>query len=155
MPSHEIIDVQQFMEKFNIDQPFPTKPTVLPGHPICRRINHIEEEMEELRQAVVAQDLPAIADALVDLVYVIKGTALAMQLPWDMLWADVQRANMTKEYDPTAAKIAVKPKDWQGPQTQLILELMGWRPDDLKRSVVATATKGVQLELAPRTPVQP
>ncbi len=43
------------------------------------------------------QDLPKIADALVDLVYVALGTAHLHALPWSRLWADVQNANMAKE----------------------------------------------------------
>ena len=43
------------------------------------------------------QDLPAIADGLVDLVYVALGTAHLHGLPWPELFAEVQRANMTKE----------------------------------------------------------
>ncbi len=43
------------------------------------------------------QDLPKIADALVDLVYVALGTAHMHALPWQKLWDDVQRANMSKE----------------------------------------------------------
>lgn len=43
------------------------------------------------------QDLPKIADSLVDLVYVALGTAHLHMLPWEKLWEEVQRANITKE----------------------------------------------------------
>lgn len=43
------------------------------------------------------QDLPKIADALVDLVYVALGTGHMHGLPWAKLFAEVQRANATKE----------------------------------------------------------
>jgi hypothetical protein len=42
-------------------------------------------------------DLPKIADALVDLVYVALGTAHLHRLPWEALFTEVQRANVTKE----------------------------------------------------------
>jgi NTP pyrophosphatase (non-canonical NTP hydrolase) len=44
-----------------------------------------------------SRDLPKAADALIDLSYVVLGTAHLMRLPWAALFADVQRANMTKE----------------------------------------------------------
>jgi len=43
------------------------------------------------------QDLPKIADALVDLSYVTLGTAHVHALPWQKLFDEVQRANITKE----------------------------------------------------------
>lgn len=51
-------------------------PTALPGH---------------------IQDLPKAADALIDLSYVTLGAGQMMRLPWAALFADVQRANNTKE----------------------------------------------------------
>lgn len=44
-----------------------------------------------------SQDLAKIADALVDLAYVTLGTAHVHRLPWAELFAEVQRANVTKE----------------------------------------------------------
>ena len=35
-------------------------------------------------------------DALIDLTYVAMGTAYMMGLPWQDLWDEVQRANMSK-----------------------------------------------------------
>jgi len=42
-------------------------------------------------------DLPLAADALIDLAYVVLGTAQLHHLPWQELWDEVQRANMAKE----------------------------------------------------------
>jgi predicted HAD superfamily Cof-like phosphohydrolase len=42
-------------------------------------------------------DLAKAADALVDLAYVVLGTAHLHRLPWQELFAEVQRANMSKE----------------------------------------------------------
>ena len=61
------------------------------------RLIFLEEELNELRQAYADQDLPGIADALVDLVYVALGTAHLHGFPFDELWAVVQEANMAKE----------------------------------------------------------
>lgn len=64
------------------------------------------------------------ADALADLVYVALGTAHFMGLPFDAVWAEVQRANMAKERakggdDPRSkrrhASDVVKPEGWTPP----------------------------------------
>ena len=81
------------------------------------------------------QDLPKIADSLVDLVYVALGCAHYHHLPWKALFKDVQRANLSKM---RAAKDGsdsargssfdvVKPKNWQGPQTIEVLMKAGWQ----------------------------
>lgn len=63
-------------------------------------------------------------DALADLVYVALGTAHMMGLPFDDAWAEVQRANMTKERangesDPRSKRGSsldvVKPEGWKAP----------------------------------------
>jgi hypothetical protein len=61
------------------------------------RIKFLEEELEEFKDGVREGDLAKCADALVDLVYVALGTAHLQGLPWDELFDEVQRANMTKE----------------------------------------------------------
>lgn len=49
-------------------------------------------------------NLAAALDALVDLGYVALGTAHFHHFPYDAAWAEVQRANMTKERGPTAKR---------------------------------------------------
>ncbi|MQA87594.1 MAG: nucleotide pyrophosphohydrolase [Streptosporangiales bacterium] len=56
----------------------------------------LEEEVQELREAVVAADLVGIADALADIVYVACGTAITYGIPFDAVFAEVHRSNMTK-----------------------------------------------------------
>jgi predicted HAD superfamily Cof-like phosphohydrolase len=75
------------------------------------------------------QCLACQADALIDLVYVAKGTADMMGLPWKELWDDVQRANMAKVRGTThrGNKVDVtKPEGWVGPQTEAILKANGY-----------------------------
>ena len=80
------------------------------------------------------QDLPKIADALVDLVYVALGTAHLHGLPWSELFHEVQRANITKERaaadgSNSARKSAldvVKPAGWTGPDIINVLMAAGW-----------------------------
>jgi predicted HAD superfamily Cof-like phosphohydrolase len=76
------------------------------------------------------QDLGEQADALVDLVYVAKGTAIMLGLPWDMLWDDVQRANMAKVHGIGKRghlMDAIKPAGWEPPITDEILKSAGYR----------------------------
>lgn len=80
----------------------------------------------ELHALYTDQDLPLQADALVDLVYVVKGTAAMMGLPWRALWDDVNGANMRKEPGETHRKMGFgadirKPEGWVGPKTVEIL----------------------------------
>lgn len=75
------------------------------------------------------QDMPEMADALIDLVYVAKGTAVMMGLPWKELWDDVQRANMEKVRGVGKRGHAVdciKPEGWVPPQTAAVLKDNGY-----------------------------
>jgi predicted HAD superfamily Cof-like phosphohydrolase len=60
------------------------------------RFNFMHEELYEFRNGWREGDLAQMADALVDLVYVAMGTAQFLGLPWQEIWDEVQRANMTK-----------------------------------------------------------
>jgi predicted HAD superfamily Cof-like phosphohydrolase len=60
------------------------------------RIRLVEEETSELREAIEAADLVAVADALADLVYVAYGTALHYGIDLDAAIAEIHRSNMSK-----------------------------------------------------------
>lgn len=108
------------------------KPVHLTRRKLRERIEFLEEELEEFRRAVEAQDLAEQADALVDFVYVAMGTADMLGLPWDELWADVHRANMAKERGVGKRGHLVdmiKPEGWIPPQTLEILEAAGYQPN--------------------------
>lgn len=150
-PSKEFQDVRDFHQKFGLlcfD-----KPARLTKRKLLERIEFMLEELKEFAEASGhevgvfqdqaealpgdgPQDLAGQADALVDLVYVALGTAVMLGLPWDWLWDDVQRANMAKVRGMTKRGHAVdvtKPPGWQGPQTQRILDLAGYRHDTEER----------------------
>ena len=98
------------------------------------RSNFMQEELDEFNKAFAEGDIAGMADALVDLVYVAQGTAHMLHLPWEVLWDDVQRANMTKERaakDGSNSKRGsawdvVKPEGWVGPNTEGILRDHGF-----------------------------
>ncbi len=56
----------------------------------------IEEELDELRTAMAADNLVEVADALADLLYVTYEAAFAFGIPIDDVFAEVHRANMAK-----------------------------------------------------------
>jgi predicted HAD superfamily Cof-like phosphohydrolase len=56
----------------------------------------IDEETGELRDAVAAGDIVAIADALADIVYVAYGTACVYGIDLDSVLDEVHASNMTK-----------------------------------------------------------
>lgn len=152
----ECKDVRDFQTKFG--QLVYDRPGHLTGRKATERLEFIFEEFTELAMGFGflmkvngyllttssfkdgditfmecdIQEIDEQADALVDLVYVIKGTATMMGLPWDLLWDDVQRANMAKEVGVGKRGHlvdCVKPEGWVPPQTMPILIAAGYRPD--------------------------
>lgn len=62
------------------------------------RINLLQEELNELKEAVDNNDLTEVADALCDLQYVLSGAILEFGLghKFSELFDEVQRSNMSK-----------------------------------------------------------
>lgn len=62
------------------------------------RVSLIQEELNELQEAIDQRDMVAIADALTDIQYVLSGAYLAFGLQniADELFNEVQRSNMSK-----------------------------------------------------------
>jgi predicted HAD superfamily Cof-like phosphohydrolase len=60
------------------------------------RLRLIDEERQELEDALMIGDVVDTADALADLLYVVYGTAIQFGIPIDSVFAEVHRSNMTK-----------------------------------------------------------
>lgn len=60
------------------------------------RLKLIREETNELQAAFETHDVVEIADALVDLLWVVYGTANMVGLRLNALWDEVKRSNNTK-----------------------------------------------------------
>ncbi|MBK9981424.1 MAG: nucleoside triphosphate pyrophosphohydrolase family protein [Saprospiraceae bacterium] len=89
-------DVAEFHSTFNM--PILEVPTI-PGNERCAlRINLLQEELNELKEAIEEKDLTEIADALCDLQYVLSGAILEFGLAskFKNLFEEVQRSNMSK-----------------------------------------------------------
>ena len=60
------------------------------------RINLIEEELEELKDAINNKDLKEKIDALIDILYVTYGAGHAFGVNLDKCFEEVQSSNMSK-----------------------------------------------------------
>ena len=60
------------------------------------RINLIEEELNEFKEAVIKKDLKEAADALTDILYVTYGAGHAFGIDLDKCFNEVQNSNMSK-----------------------------------------------------------
>ena len=60
------------------------------------RIDLIEEELEELKDAINKKDLKETIDALTDILYVTYGAGHAFGVNLDKCFAEVQNSNMSK-----------------------------------------------------------
>ena len=87
-------DVKTFMETFG--QMIRTKPQFPDKKTMQLRFNLIEEELNELEQAMQTRNLKEIADALTDILYVTYGAGYAYGIDLDKCFKEVQRANMSK-----------------------------------------------------------
>lgn len=92
----EFLDVREFQEK--LGELVNHTPVHITKRKLAERLRFaIEECVEEFAEAAGNQDLPGMFDALLDGVYVLKGTAGMLGLPWRAGWDEVHRANMDKE----------------------------------------------------------
>jgi predicted HAD superfamily Cof-like phosphohydrolase len=116
-------DVADFHEACGV--PILDKPQFPDWKRQALRLRLIEEEHTELKTAFALQDMPAVADAMADLIYVIVGSALELGIPLDKVWDAVQNANLTK-IDPETGLVT---KRADGKVTKPI----GWQPPDIAR----------------------
>jgi predicted HAD superfamily Cof-like phosphohydrolase len=143
----EFEDVRAFHEKFSLLAH--DAPVHLTRRKLAERANFMLEELKEFADAAglvfdpekeefrpsrarLDQDLELQADALVDIAYVVLGTAVQLGLPWSALWDDVQRANLAKvrgDSDRTYIDV-VKPPGWEPPRTEAVLREAGYNRDD-------------------------
>lgn len=91
-----LTSVAEFHKTFQ--HPILDEPTI-PSDARCKlRVSLIAEELKELEEAIQANDLVEIADALCDIQYVLSGAVLEFGLKdkFNDLFEEVQRSNMSK-----------------------------------------------------------
>lgn len=69
---------------------------ILPPERVKLRVGLIEEELEELKEAIANDDLVEIADALGDLAYVVYGAAHEYNIDLDAAVKEIHKSNMSK-----------------------------------------------------------
>tara|TARA_B100001027_G_C15968329_1_gene198649 strand:- start:93 stop:464 length:372 start_codon:yes stop_codon:yes gene_type:complete len=79
------------------------------------RISLIQEELDELKEAMHNKDLIEVADALTDLLYVTYGTGHAFGIDLDKCFNEVQNSNMSKLGDDGKPIYNEKGKVLKGP----------------------------------------
>ena len=86
--------VGDFMEAFGQDVQF--EPTWPDFNTRELRLELIQEELDELSDAVADRDMIQIADALTDLLYVVYGAGHAFGIDLDECFQEVHSSNMSK-----------------------------------------------------------
>ena len=87
-------DVKTIMKTFG--QTIRTKPQFPDEKTIQLRFDLIQEELNELKEAIDTKNLKEVADALTDILYVTYGAGCAYGINLDKCFKEVQRANMSK-----------------------------------------------------------
>lgn len=89
---------QMQVEQFHLKYGVPVLRTpVIPGEKRAKlRIDLIEEELREFKEASAEKDIVAIADALGDLLYVVYGAALEYGLDMKPIFDEIHRSNLSK-----------------------------------------------------------
>jgi predicted HAD superfamily Cof-like phosphohydrolase len=93
-----MVDEQVMVETFHrtFDIVVNSVPTVVDGRTRELRVKLIQEELDELKEALAAEDLSAIAKEMADLLYVVYGTAVSYGIDMDPVFREVHRSNMSK-----------------------------------------------------------
>lgn len=119
-------------------------PTALAEDELALRVELIREEFAELVQAATGDltarvivsrevrherpDLPATADALADLLYVLLGWAVAAGIDLGRVFDLVHTTNMAKLAGPVRPDgKRLKPRGWAAPNIEGELVRQGWR----------------------------
>lgn len=86
--------VREFHRKFEIA--ISEVPSAVDGATRALRIRLIQEEFDELKEALAAGQLVSIAKELADLLYVVYGTAVSCGIDLGPVFREVHRSNLSK-----------------------------------------------------------
>ena len=123
-------DAQRMVTEFHraFDIVIGSAPSI-PDEATCAlRVNLIQEEFNELREALVQRDVEAVAKELADLLYVVYGTAVSCGLDMAPVFREVHRSNMSKVGGHKRADGKwIKPPGYSPARLQPILAAQGMR----------------------------
>jgi predicted HAD superfamily Cof-like phosphohydrolase len=121
--------VRAFQEKFDLQKPALklTPPNQLDEATNYLRVALIEEELEEFSEAIEANDLVGIADAIGDMLYVIFGAANTYGINTAPIFEEIHRTNMLKAdgWRDETGKWR-KPASWKAPDIAGVLRQQGY-----------------------------
>ena len=123
-----VSDEQQMVTAFHraFDIVIGTSPAI-PDEATCAlRVSLIQEEFDELREALAQRDVEAVAKELADLLYVVYGTAVSCGMDMAPVFREVHRSNMSKVGGHKRADGKwLKPPDYSPARLQPILAAQG------------------------------
>jgi predicted HAD superfamily Cof-like phosphohydrolase len=103
------------------------RPTVIHPGRAAMHIALVDEEADELAEALARDDLPEIADACVDLIYVTLSCAVAHGIDLEPIFSAVHEANMAKAGGKKRADgKQLKPLGWSAAPVHKLLMDQGW-----------------------------
>jgi predicted HAD superfamily Cof-like phosphohydrolase len=86
--------VEEFHRKFEIL--VQERPAIPNGSTKDLRVRLIQEEFDELKEALDREDLAAVAKEMADLLYVVYGTAVSCGIDMEPVFREVHRSNLSK-----------------------------------------------------------
>nr|MBI3612264.1 hypothetical protein [Nitrospirota bacterium] len=91
-------DAQRMVEEFHrrFEIVIGTAPVLPDEATRSLRLRLIQEEFDELREALGRPDVAALAKELADLLYVVYGTAVSCGIDMEPVFREVHRSNMSK-----------------------------------------------------------
>jgi predicted HAD superfamily Cof-like phosphohydrolase len=129
-------DVGDFHRKFDLPTSQDGRRNPVPHDPELMefRVKFMQEELDEFKEGLEELDHEKMFDALLDLAYVVFGTAHFLNYPWQAGWDAVQSANMKKvraAKDGSDSKRGssfdvVKPPGWTAPDIGSVLRIYGF-----------------------------
>ena len=90
----EQVMVEEFHRKFDIL--VHASPTIPNETTKELRVRLIQEEFDELKEALAQDDLVALAKEMADLLYVVYGTAVSYGIDMEPVFQEVHRSNLSK-----------------------------------------------------------
>ena len=92
------MSLESQVRQFNLtyEKPMSKKPRLPTETEAVLLLDLLEEELQELKDAIAAGDLVEIADAITDIIYVAGQQGTTLGLPIDALLQEVQRSNLSK-----------------------------------------------------------
>ena len=130
-------DIIDFRNKYGLPIPDDVVCLMSNSEQISYRLGHIEEEVRELNDAVENADVIEMADALVDIVYVTIGTAMACGINFQACWDEVHRSNMKKQRAKPDGSDSKRGSGWD------IVKPPGWTPPNIEANMSRRITEPI------------